>query len=208
MDTKLASRLIGSRAMSLISGVFFSILWGYFAYKHLLAFRDTGDFSLLLFVIAETLAASFFIFRSSPKSVSISSYDWFIAVAGTFAAMFFTPTDSGIIPGASNAIIVGLFIQILALSSLNRSFAIVAAIRSIKTDKMYQFVRHPIYFSYCITFTGYVLAHTSYNNFLVYVTVIILLLLRIFKEEQHLSMEASYRDYMTRVRYRLIPFIF
>lgn len=194
--------------MSLVSGVLLSSLWGFFAYRHLKAFNATSDFSLLLFVVVETLAAGFFLFRSNPKSVSVSAFDWMVALAGTFAPMFFSPTGSGVMPVASNIILIGLVIQIFSLVSLNRSFAIVAAIRSIKTDKMYQLVRHPIYFSYCITFTAYILAHTSYRNFLVYTVAMILMLLRIFREERHLSAELSYREYMTRVRYRLIPYIF
>jgi protein-S-isoprenylcysteine O-methyltransferase Ste14 len=103
---------------------------------------------------------------------------------------------------------VGAAIQVLGLISLNRSFAIVAAKRVIKTAWMYRVVRHPIYASYCLTFTGYVLANTSPANVTIYAISIVFLIARIFREEAHLSLDPLYREYMQSVRYRLVPFIF
>ncbi len=102
----------------------------------------------------------------------------------------------------------GVLMQILGLISLNRSFALVAAKRAIKTDFMYRWVRHPIYASYLIVFTSYLLVYPSVNNLMVFAVLIPCMVGRIYREEVHLSQDPVYRDYMQRVRYRLIPGLF
>ncbi|MNG26052.1 hypothetical protein D3C84_1109840 [compost metagenome] len=73
---------------------------------------------------------------------------------------------------------------------------------------MYRIVRHPIYASYCLTFSGYVLTNTTLTNMAVYAMTIGFLCTRIFREERHLALDPRYREYMLDVRYRLIPLIF
>ncbi|MFZ3206707.1 MAG: methyltransferase [Pseudomonas sp.] len=197
-----------SRRVNFYSGVALAILWGFFAYAHFIQFQKTHEWALLIFCFSETLTAALYVFRSDPKTVSLIPFDWLVAIGGTFAPLFFRPTTWGVLPWASIAIIVGATIQILAVASLNRSLAIVAAKREIKTNWMYRIVRHPIYSSYCLTFTGYVLTNTSPANITIYAITIGLLCARIFREEAHLALDPLYREYMHDVRYRLIPFIF
>ena len=109
---------------------------------------------------------------------------------------------------ASSLIVLGTTLQIISLISLNRSFAIVAAKREIKTEWMYRIVRHPLYASYALLFGGYVLVHTTLLNLLVYTVMMIFLCIRIFREERHIAQDPSYCIYMFDVRYRLIPFVF
>ena len=97
--------------------------------------------------------------------------------------------------------------QIMSVLSLNYSFALVAAQRVIKTAWMYRFIRHPIYASYCLSLSGYVLTNSTLENGAVYIISILFLYLRILSEEKHLSLDPSYREYKLKVRYRLIPFI-
>ena len=95
----------------------------------------------------------------------------------------------------------------MSLISLNQSFALVPAIRKIKTGWMYRFVRHPIYASYCLTFMGYVLTNTNSANIVAYLVSMTFLLIRIVREEKHLALNPVYIEYMSKVRYRLIPYI-
>jgi protein-S-isoprenylcysteine O-methyltransferase Ste14 len=122
--------------------------------------------------------------------------------------MLFRPAAWGVLPAAGMLILVGAALQIVGLLSLNRSFAIVAAKRDIKTSGMYRLVRHPIYASYFLVFAGYVLQNTSIANLLIYMLLLVLLLIRIVREERHLALDPAYREYMQAVRYRLIPFVF
>ncbi|MGH8810119.1 MAG: methyltransferase family protein [Noviherbaspirillum sp.] len=202
------SLLLHSRAFNFIAKLFLALAWASFAYVHFLAFRTTHDASLLVFAVAETLIVAFYIFRSDPKTVSLVPFDWAVAIVGTFAALFFQPSPDGILPAARNFIAVGALIQIIGVLSLNRSFALVAAKREIKTRGMYRFVRHPIYAAYCVIFSAYVLAHTTPWNVFIYSLTISCLLMRIAREERHLADDALYRDYMRRVRYRVIPFVY
>lgn len=202
------SEFLQSKRANVYSSIILATIWGVFAYAHLTGFQKTQNWALLLFFFSETLTAGFYLFRSDPKTVSVDPFDWLVAIGGTFAPLFFRPTSWGILPVAGIAIMAGTCIQILGLISLNRSIAIVAAKREIKSAWMYRIVRHPIYASYCLTFTGYLLANTSLANLLIYLTSIVFLCIRIFREEKHLALDSLYRTYMHKVRYRLIPFIF
>ncbi|OHC29741.1 MAG: isoprenylcysteine carboxyl methyltransferase [Pseudomonadales bacterium RIFCSPLOWO2_12_59_9] len=202
------SAILQSSRTSFYSGVFLATIWGTFAYIHIVAFQKTGEISLLMFCLSETLTAAFYIFRSEPKTVSILPLDWLVAIGGTIAPLFLRPAPWGVLPMASIAISAGTAIQILGLISLNRSFALVAAKREIKTAWMYRIVRHPIYASYCLTYAGYVLSNTTLNNVIIYILATGLLCARIFREEQHLAIDPLYREYMQAVRYRLVPYIF
>lgn len=201
-------KFVESVYMNVATGLLLSGLWGSFAYAHFIQYQKTGEFVFLLLIAAELITIGFYVIRHNPKSVSTSATDWLLAFVGTFVTLLSQPSDTGILPWAKNVMYLGIAIQILGLVSLNRSFALVAAQREIKTKKMYSFIRHPIYASYLITFTAYLLANTSIANAIIYSVFLGCMLLRIIREERHLSLDTSYRDYMSRVRYRLIPGVF
>jgi protein-S-isoprenylcysteine O-methyltransferase Ste14 len=69
-------------------------------------------------------------------------------------------------------------------------------------------VRHPLYASFFVSFSGYVLANTSIANLVVYACTIGLLFFRLLREETHLALDIEYRAYMAQVKYRIIPLIF
>ena len=203
-----ASEIIHSKTLNVAMGLVLGAVWGYFGYRHLVAFQAYGIWAHLLYGCVETLIAAFFICRSAPQTVSTNPFDWLIGFIGSVTPSFFTPETSGILPGANNLLYVGLVLQLLGLISLNRSLAIVPAKRQIKTAGMYAFVRHPLYASHIVAMTGYVLANTSAANSVVYVIALVSLSIRIVREEKHLALDPAYREYMNKVRYRLVPFVF
>lgn len=91
---------------------------------------------------------------------------------------------------------------------MNRSYALVPARRVIKTDNMYRIVRHPLYASYFVMFSGYVLVNASAVNVLVFVTMMSLLVTRLHREETHLMKDDAYRAYAEKTRHRLVPFVY
>ncbi|MBA4143287.1 MAG: isoprenylcysteine carboxylmethyltransferase family protein [Nitrosospira sp.] len=206
--TASLSGILQSRRAHVYSGMLLAVILSFFAYAHFSKFQETGEWALLLVVFSETLTAGFFIFRSNPKSISLAPFDWLVAIGGSFAPMFLRPATWGIFPAADIAIALGTMLQIVGLLSLNRSFAIVAARREIKTAWMYRVVRHPLYASYFLIFGGYVLVHTTASNLIVYAVTLGFLYMRIFSEEKHLALDPAYRAYMLEVRYRLVPLIF
>jgi protein-S-isoprenylcysteine O-methyltransferase Ste14 len=194
--------------LHMLAGVLMAPLWGWFAYRHMSVFFMTYEWSYLFLCLAETLGAAFFLVRKLPQSVSSAPFDWIVAVIGTFSSFLFLPADWGVVPAAKYAVVIGSGLTILGMLSLNRSFAIVPAKREIKTVGMYRFVRHPLYASYLVMLTSYVLANTTFENVLVFAFVMGCMFIRMFREEKHLALDAEYRNYMRKVRYRLIPFIF
>lgn len=202
------SGLLYSKRFNLYAGAVFSVVWWMFSYAHLIRFQQTHDVTLIMVVISETLTAILFFVRSSPQTISFAPSDWLIGLAGSYLPMLFRPYVWGALPVAGALVLIGTVLQIVGLLSLNRSFAIVAAKREIKTSGMYRLVRHPIYASYFLVFAGYVLQNTSVKNLLIYVLLLVLLFIRIVREERHLALDPAYREYMQAVRYRLFPFVF
>lgn len=205
---KQALRVADSKVINMLIGLAMASLWGLFAYRHLMAFSAAGEWTYLVVCFSETLTAGLFLFRSAPVTVSKDPLDWLFALGGTFTALLFAPSAWGILPAAKILVVLGTVMQIFGLISLNRSFALVAAKREIKTRGMYHFIRHPLYSSYLIIFTGYILANTTWMNFALYVMTMAFLFVRLQREEKHLSLDPKYAEYMLLVRYRVIPFIF
>ena len=197
-----------SKQLSFVSGIILAIAFGTFAYAHLKEFQRTHESMLLLFCFSEMLTALFLLFRSDPKTVSVVRFDWIAGTAGTFAPLLLRPASWGLAPFAQYAIIIGVMIQIAGLISLNRSIAIVAAKREIKTTGLYRIVRHPLYAGYFLIFSGYVLMNTSGMNVIIYILTLGFLFIRVFREEVHLAQDSLYREYMQKVSYRIIPFVY
>lgn len=200
--------LLRSRPLNLALGMLLAWLWGLFCFAHLLAFERSGDWSYLLFCASESLAAVLFVARSEPARVSASPLDWALAIGATFLPFLFVPTPQHVLPLARLIILAGVLLQIAGLLSLNRSFGLVAARRQIKTRGLYGVVRHPLYASYLLSYSGYILTNTSLQNVLLCLLATGLLLCRLLREERFLARDADYLAYMQQVPYRLIPLLF
>lgn len=200
--------IIASARVQLFTGAVLSALWIFFAIAHIVTFRATGKASLLVFGIAETLIAVFFLLRTQLKTYTSSPHEWAIAMLGTFLPLLLRPTTDAPVPVSELGLMLGSTMQIAGVLSLNRSLAIVPALRELKTGGMYRLVRHPIYFSYLISFSFYLAANSSIRNLLIVIASLGLLLARVYFEERLLGQTAEYRAYQSRVRWRLIPFVF
>jgi protein-S-isoprenylcysteine O-methyltransferase Ste14 len=200
--------LFSSRPSQLLIGAIMACAWVWFAVLHVNAFDQSRNWSYLIFCVTESIAAVLFLVRSNPVTVSPDVRDWMLALTATVFPFLFLPSAQGILPAASWIIIAGALLQLSGMLSLNRSIGMVPALRKLKTGGMYRFVRHPLYSSYLVTFSGYVLANSSLRNLLVYVVTMLLLVIRIQREEAHLSQDSDYRAYMSRVKFRVVPFVF
>lgn len=204
----MSRQFIASAGTQLTAKVILSAIWAIFAVVHITVFKETGKTSLMMFAAAETLIAAFFLLRSQPKSFSESPLEWLIAALGTFLPLLLRPTNDNLVPLAEWGLILGATMQAAGVLSLNKSFALIPALREIKTEGMYRVVRHPIYLSYMISFTCYLLTNYSFANLFVVSASVGLLVARVHYEERHLSLTPEYRAYQTHVRWRLIPFVF
>lgn len=74
---------------------------------------------------------------------------------------------------------------------------------------LYSIVRHPIYLFSILMTIGTVLVFPFWWNFLCGFLMIILYILKmIFEEDMLIRTVPEYKNYMMKVKYRLIPFIF
>lgn len=192
------------RAANAAAIIFYLVLM-YRTLKHLLLTGHPSGFFLLIF---EALIISLFLIRKTPKDISLSPYDWFIALAGTIMPMQFIPGGGLDTTFLHIVQFAGMGLSMLGIISLNKSFGLVAANRGVKTEGLYRYVRHPVYAGYFVSFFAFFLQNASVYNFVVLMLVYLLQVLRIYSEEKFLSKDPQYRKYMDRVRWRICPFIF
>jgi len=104
--------------------------------------------------------------------------------------------------------VVGLLVVIGGKLSLGRSFGLMPANRGIVSTGLYRLVRHPIYMGYLVTHVAFIAANPSAWNVILLVTADIALLARAVCEEGTLAEDPAYREYQTRVRWRVCPGVF
>lgn len=193
------------KTANLLAASFFGIFVYVYINRLLSQFRP----SILLMLIKESLDIGFFLCRKSPIVVNFRVIPWIIALGGTLTPLIMVPTSP-----AHDSVIgeifqyIGLIFQILAVMSLNRSLGIVPAIRDIKTNGTYRLVRHPLYLSYFISLTGFVISNFSLYNISLLLVLVGLQLYRIQKEEELLCQDQHYVEYAAHTRWKMIPFIY
>jgi protein-S-isoprenylcysteine O-methyltransferase Ste14 len=163
-----------------------------------------------LFAIEQTWFAVAFLIRRPPRAVSHRTGSWLVAFGGTFGGLLLRPGGLhppwGVTAGFGLQL-AGLVIAITSLLALGRSFGFVAADRGLKTRGPYAVVRHPIYASYLLIQSGYVLQSLSLRNVLIVVLASSCNIGRALAEEKLLAASPGYRAYREQVRWRLIPYL-
>ena len=168
----------------------------------------TNWYSLLI-LVSEGLVVVLLVTRRRTDLISTNFRDWAVAFAGAFVVLLVgkggEPLSNA---GGAFLMLVGLAIHVAAKLSLLRSFGLVAADRGVKRRGLYAVVRHPMYTGYILTYVGYLVVAPSWWNLAIYSVACALFMVRIVAEERVLSANPLYRDYMTGVRYRLLPGVF
>jgi len=103
--------------------------------------------------------------------------------------------------------VVGLTICFSSFVALGRSFGFAAADRGLVQRGPYAVVRHPIYSSYVLLGSGYVLQSLSLRNVLVFAVASCFNMGRAVVEDELLATNAAHRSYRARVRWRIVPFV-
>lgn len=189
--------------------VVLSLLFLQFAAEQWRALADEWRISTLLLLVKVSTDVVFYLIRRLPKDTSFSLYDWAIGIAGTYAIVFFRPNESSHDLVSGQALqFAGLAMQVLAMLSLNRSIGMVPANRGVQTRGLYRWVRHPLYLSYVVAFLGYVINQPSAYNVGVYAAAVSLWILRLQAEERFLLKDPAYREFASRVRWRLLPGVY
>ena len=103
---------------------------------------------------------------------------------------------------------VALVLGILTQINLGRSFGILISRRRIKTKYLYGIVCHPMYFTDILFKIGMFLKMPSWSNTSVLVLGVACYIYRAIMEERFLAQNQDYREYMKKVKYRLLPGLF
>ncbi|MFA7587162.1 MAG: isoprenylcysteine carboxylmethyltransferase family protein [Novosphingobium sp.] len=164
-----------------------------------------------LLLASETAVALFVLIRRPTGNISMRLGDWLLAITATAAPLLIMPGANPfpqlMIPGIA-LIVFGNVWQVAAKLVLRRSFGIAPANRGIKISGPYRFMRHPMYAGYLLSHIGVMMLMASPLNFALYVICWTAQVRRLMAEEQWLARDPAYREYMGKVRWRLIPGIF
>jgi protein-S-isoprenylcysteine O-methyltransferase Ste14 len=182
----------------------------FFAQASLLFYLHTHRLIGGLFLVEQAWFVVAFLIRRPERAVSRRLTSWLVAFGGTFAGVLYRPAGAhppwGVAAGFGLQL-AGLVVCIVSLVALGRSFGFVAADRGLKTRGPYALIRHPVYASYLLIQSGYVLQAMSVRNILVFAVAMGCNVGRVLAEERLLSGSAAYRAYRERVRWRLIPYL-
>lgn len=162
------------------------------------------------FLLSEGMLLVFVLIRRKANAISFRPLEWGLAMAASSMTLLVSPGGAPLISTAVGGVLLllALLFQLYAKLSLGRSFGVVPANRGIVDHGPYRVVRHPIYAGYLLNHITYFLLHPTGWNGGVYVLFYALQVPRLLAEERLLSQDESYRKYMEKVRYRLLPGIF
>jgi protein-S-isoprenylcysteine O-methyltransferase Ste14 len=109
-------------------------------------------------------------------------------------------------------VLVGAGLTIAMLVTIQNGYAAanvrVESGQQLSSTGWYGFVRHPMYFGNVVLMVGIPLALGSYWGLLIVVACLAVLAFRINDEEELLTQQlAGYREYMQKVHYRLVPYV-
>lgn len=190
------------RAFALLVMGFVVVLWGHAWWS------DTSRWTALLLLLAEgyTLLLILLARRAIARDLSFAAM-----VATIYATCFSVLLDpQGTVRLApewagAGLQLTGMVWQFSAKIVLGRSFGLLPAQRGLVMAGPYRVVRHPIYLGYLISHVGFLLANFSWLNFAVIASLYVAQVCRIAREEAVLSHCDEYRNYQSRVRWRLVP---
>lgn len=197
-----------SQLFKLIGIIYFMTL----AFNYAKNFYFMGNIILLLQGLL-VLAISFsFIFQVKSKYVDLSAKALIITLVHLSLPLLMVSeiNSNGYLPKIGKILIIlGLTVSCLSVINLWESFGAVPALRKIKTEGLYSFVRHPIYTGYIISSVGLIVVTPSLRNLILFTLFLIMTVFRLTKEEQALSFNNDdYKKYKSLVRYRIVPCIY
>lgn len=162
---------------------------------------------------ALVLASAALIFNCLRRPVaSIFDRRWWVCGVCAISLFYFfgfAPDENGNWNVTAYWLIVGIHMASdLCLLSLGTSFAILPAVRTIKTRFLYGWVRHPVYTLYMLADMVFVAIFPSPRNIIVALLGAGSFLVRAELEERILRKRVEYGEYARRIRYRFLPGVY
>jgi protein-S-isoprenylcysteine O-methyltransferase Ste14 len=193
-------------AVKIVANVVVVVALGLLAYACYRKYHDTGSINWLGLLVVNTVSVAMYIAKRDAAAISRSPPLWLLAFAGTCLPLILRPTAPSAFSSVGNVVqLVGLCSVVASLLSLQRSYGIVPAHRGIRTQGLYNLVRHPLYASELFWMLGFAIANPSPWNIGLWLLDCALQFTRACAEERFLGADPVYSNYRTRVRYRLVP---
>jgi protein-S-isoprenylcysteine O-methyltransferase Ste14 len=200
---KRALQVAGNLALAAFSALL--------ALVHLQEGARTGRWvTMLPIVVEETLLVALFLARRGSAGTSSHPVDWASGVGGVFLPLLLRPTDpEGALTRVGEPLqVVGVGLAIVGTLFLGRRIGIVAAHRGLQTGGAYALVRHPMYAAYMLSYVGYAITFPSPRNIVITAATLLALHVRAVREERFLAGDPRYREYLARVRWRFVPYLY
>ena len=174
-------------------------------------FLATGRITGLFLLLSEAMVVVLTLVRRSPTLVDRSLRARILTAVSVIGPTLLTPGKAAAL--APEVLTVafscaGLAVVIAGKVTLGRSFALLPANRGVVSSGLYGLVRHPIYMGYLVSHLAFLVASPAWWNILALCVADGALLARAVCEEQTLGRDPEYRDYMSRVRWRVAPGLF
>jgi protein-S-isoprenylcysteine O-methyltransferase Ste14 len=188
--------------------IFLAIFWLRFVLISFFTFLRTGSWFGLGLMVFNSLLVFFFLTRRQSKSTTSRWSDWMVSIATVLLSMSLKPDPSSDLLQEIVSVALqttGLSIMLYSLVCLGKSFGIVPANRSVKSQGAYAVVRHPLYAGELIFYFGFLFGHFNYFNLIKILLIFLGQLWRVQAEESVLRTDKQYRDYCLRVPYRFLP---
>ena len=211
MTVEIRNRTIESFLKSRNFSFLLCLFWGYFTFIHTRTLLKGFDLTELLWLAYNVTISLLFLIRVRPSVVSMNPFHWAVALITSFSGFFFRQGANSrpiLLFWAEVLIVFAILLGIVTAIILDRSYDFLPALRHVKTKCVYQIVRHPMYVSSIIIKLGYVLKNASMYNSVLLVVIIVLYDRRARFEEDIMSHDDSYVEYMKKVKYRFIPGIY
>jgi protein-S-isoprenylcysteine O-methyltransferase Ste14 len=208
---KIEKRALIAFALDWGERILFIALYAWLAYRIVVNYMEQGAIPNLIFLCSEGIAVFLILIRRTTDDVSRHLGDWVLAFCGTTMSMLVYPNmEHALLPQviAASIILIGMLVQISAKLILGRSWGCVPANRGVKIAGPYRFIRHPVYAGYLLTHITFLLMNPTAWNLGISVSCYSFQIARLLAEERLLCKDPRYAEYMTSVRYRLIPGVF
>lgn len=195
------------------SGIIAAIVLFIVSFLHFIQFSIAPEFqntAHLLIGVQQLLMAFFFFRRREPTTEPLALKYQLLAWAGTVLPAFFQSNEQ-----SAAWVVVGLMIQnfgilimVAALFTLGKSLGLRPANRGIKTKGIYGWVRHPLYLGYIIFSIGILFQFPTLWNIGVFLWVVSVHIFRIRVEERLLLNDTLYGNYIQKVKWKVVPWIY
>lgn len=170
------------------------------------------DYVEASFAVQNLIFVALVLVRSRHQEVDKDLIRQGVALVAFLSGMAFIgqPVSGGpaVASAAKAVIVLANILGVVCLLNLGRSFGILIARRVIKTGGLYGYVRHPMYGTDILLRVGYLIGHWNAVTVVLFLGSSACYVYRAILEERFLGRQPEYQEYMRRVRYRFIPYLF